>query len=253
MAEQGESATLGTKSLVERLGFLIGVIGPLITLVLTVVNTYTKYQIDAQESRLKNLELTLRERTTGIEESKERVERYKWVLTLLPSLTEEDVTNRNFTVALVRLALTREEAEQLFASLQALPNQELKQVGQQGLTSIENQELNRLVLQMNANSADERISAVQRLQDKYHSSSTAISLVLDLYSPERLSALSPSGIINGLVYLQQTDPEAWTAQNRKAAREVLARISAEGPGPRTKEVINNLEQFLDALEHPNAQ
>ena len=40
--------------------------------------------------------------TATIEESKERVERYKWVYGLVPALTEADPTRRNAALAMVR-------------------------------------------------------------------------------------------------------------------------------------------------------
>jgi hypothetical protein len=219
-----------------------------ITIVLTLWNAHTKSQIDQREEDLKALEVRLKERSTGIEESKERVERYKWVWSLLPSLTEKDSTKRNFTVSLVRLALTKDEAEQLFAGLQLSASPELRQAAQQGIQSIENQEINRLVLQINANSADDRKAAVARLEREYSSSSAAISLVLDLYSSDRISALSPSGTINGLYYLSSTDPQAWSSPIVKAARETVARISERNPGEQTKAAIEKLKKFLDSLE-----
>jgi len=248
MADANEPLVSKSKPLVERAGLWIGTLGSLITIVLTLVNAQTKNEIDKREENLKALEVQLKERTTGIEESKERVERYKWVLSLLPSLMEEDTSKRNFTVALVRLALTKDEAEQLFSGLQASASKELRQAGQQGFESIENQELNRLVLQMNANSSEDRRSAVAKLEREYSSSAAAISLVLDLYNPERISALSPSGVINGFYYLSATDPQAWTSQNAQAAREAMSRISAKSNiGPQTRAAIAKLEQHLTLL------
>jgi hypothetical protein len=68
----------------DRLGLLIGTLGSAITILLTLWNAHTKQRIDDQEQALKDFEVRLKERTAGIEESKERVERYKWVLSLLP-------------------------------------------------------------------------------------------------------------------------------------------------------------------------
>jgi hypothetical protein len=228
----------------ERLGLWVGTAGSLVTILLTAWNAQTKNEIDRREKDLQALEVQLKQRSAQVEESKERVERYKWVLTLLPSLTEPDITKRNFTISLVRLALTKEEAQQLFSGLQLSPNEELRKIGQQGFESIENQELNGLVLQMNANSADQRKTAVAALERDYRSSPTAITRVLELYAPERLPSLSPSGIINGLYYLSATEAEAWTPAHKTAARNVISRLSSRNPGSQTRAALQNLEQFL---------
>lgn len=229
------------KPLVERFGLWIGSIGTLITICLTLWNAHMANEIGEHEGIIKD-------RVTNIEESKERVERYKWVSSLLPLLIEKDTTKRNVTIALVRLALTKEEAEQVFSSFQLSSNQELRQAGQQGFESIENQELNRLILQINANSAEERKPAVAKLERDYSSSSVAVSLVLDLYSKERIQALSPSGVINGLYYLSVTDQQAWTHESIVTARSAITRIlGRQAVGSQTKAAISKLEQLLDSF------
>lgn len=204
-------------------------------------------ELDRRDEDLKTLQVQLQGRSTGVEESKERVERYKWVLSLLPSLTEKDESKKNFTVALVRLALTKDEAEQLFAGLQTSTNQDVRQAAQEGYASVQNQDLSRLVLQINASSADERKRAVASLEKNYSSSSSAVSMVLDLAQPERLSSLSPSGMINGLYYLSATDPQAWTKENASRARETITRLKPKTFGPQTAVAIQKLEALLAQL------
>ena len=116
-----------------RLGQWIAVLGSLVTIAFTVVSVYTKNQIDQKEEQLRAEEIRVRERTAGVDESKEKVERYKWVFTLLTSLGNgEDATKQSFTIGLIRLALTKDEAEQLFAGFRFSSNQELRTVGEQG-------------------------------------------------------------------------------------------------------------------------
>jgi len=244
MAPDTEGSRSPGRSITERLSLWIGVLGSVITILLTAWNTQTKNAIDKRGEELKVLEVKLKERSTGIEESKERVERYKWVLSLLPSLTEKDETKRNFTLSLVRMALTKDEAEQLFAGLQQSPNQELKQVAQQGIDAIENQAVSRLVQQINAAAADDRKRAVAELEGKYKASSTAIAQVLDLYSEPRIANLSPSGLINGLHFLGNTDAREWTPTLVRTARQVLARINDRNPGPQTKEALQKVNALL---------
>jgi hypothetical protein len=231
----------------DRLGLLVGTLGSAITILLTLWNAHTKQLIDEQEQELKAFEARLKERSAGIEESKERVERYKWVLSLLPSLTEEDANKRSFTVALVRLALTRDEAEQLFAGLQQSGSQQVRRAAQQGITELQNQDLVRLVSQINADSADERKAATGRLLREYKSSAAAIAQVIGLYSAERLPSLSPSGVINGFYYLAGTDPEAWTPDSVQRAQDAVAAVAARGPGPQTKANMDRLTKFLETL------
>lgn len=238
------------KSFVDRFGVWVGVVGAILTMLMTIWNAHTKNQIDQREEDLKQLEISLKSRSTGVEESKERVERYKWVLSLLPSLIDKDQTRRNFTVALVRLALTKDEGEQLFAGLQLSANPELREAGQRGFESLENQDLNRLVLQMNAMSADERKGAVAQLIKNYSVSPLAVSLTLDRYQPDRLKTLSPSGQINGIYFLAATDPQAWTPQHKKAAEQLVTRLRAQGVGSQTGAALDNLEKLLKALSWP---
>jgi hypothetical protein len=231
----------------DRLSLWIGLAGSLVTVVLTLFNAHTKNQIDQREASLKEIELQLKQRSTGVEESKERVDRYKWVLTLLPSLTDKDDSKRNFTVALVRLALTDDEARQLFSGLQLSSDQDVRRAAREGVVSIENQEISRLVSQMNAASADERKSAVAALERQYALSPAAVVLALDLASPERLPSLSPSGIINVLYFLSATDPQAWTKASADRARETITRIRARTGGAQTAAAIQKLEDLLKRL------
>lgn len=248
MSDSAEEGKSGSKRFLDRIGVLVGTVGSIVTIVLTLWNAQTKHEIDKRQEELQELELQLKERTTGVEESKERVERYKWVLTLLPSLTEQDANKRNFTVALVRLALTKEEAEQLFAGLQQSASEEVRMAARQGIEAIETQELARLVSQINADSADVRKRAVAALERDYSSSSTAITSVIELYGPERFATLSPSGAINGLYYLSNTDPQAWTPDNLKDARTAIARVRERGAGPQTAAAIETAEKLIRSVE-----
>lgn len=240
------------KSFGERLSFWIGVSGSLVTVVLTLWNAYTKQQIDMREEELKSLELTLKERSTGVEESKERVDRYKWVLSLFTDLGSNDERKRNFTLSLVRLALTKEEAEQLFAGLQSSSDAGLRVIGEAGTSAIANDTLLRLVGQINAASKQDRVTAVGTLESDYNDSSAAIAKVLELYSPESLRQLSLNGVINGLYYLGRTDPKAWTKAQADSARQAIQSIGARPDiGPQVRQELSRLDQLLKTV--PTAQ
>lgn len=225
----------------------IGVAGTLVTIFLTVVNTYTKSQIDKREDDLKALEYKLKERSTELEESKEKIERYKWVLTLFPELEGQDERKRNFSISLVRLALTKDEAQQLFTGLQSSTDKELQNVGQSGIRVIENEPIALLVAQMNASTATARKSAVAKLERDYKSSAQAISLVLDIFDQSRINNLSLSGVINGLYFLSSTDPDAWDKQSIQTANNLVAFYQAKSLGPQTQASLNTFKAFLQKI------
>jgi hypothetical protein len=237
----------GKKSLSEQITLWVGVVGTLVTISLTIWNAHTKSQIDQREANLRELETALRARTINIEESKERVDRYKWVLSLFPDLNETDKKKNNFTISLVRLALTRDEAEQLFSSLQTSSDKDLQSVGQSGITAIQNEPIALLVSQMNASTADVRKSAVAALERDYKSSSQAVTLVLRTYEQDKIESLSPSGIINGLYFLSATDPTAWDQKQVEAANQIIARLEARGAGVQTKASLDTFRSLLQKV------
>lgn len=236
------------KSFYEKLSFWIGIIGTVTTLVLTIWNANTKMEIDKREAELKSLEIMLKERSTGVEESKERVERYKWVFSLFPNLNGGDLQEKNFAINLIRLALTKEEAQQLFSGMQASSDTTIRSIGQKGINAIESEPIFNLVSQMNASTAEVRKHAVAMLIQDYKSSSKAITLTLRLYETDKIDNLSGSGKINGLYYLSATDPEAWNKEQKFAAKDIVDRLQASNPGPQTQKALDTANAFLTSLE-----
>jgi hypothetical protein len=236
------------KSFFEKFSLWLGLLGSIITILLTIINANTKIQIDRREEDLKVLEMKLRERTTGIEESKERVERYKWVLGLFPTLNGQNEKEKNFTLNLIRLALTKDEAEQLFTGLQNSSDTSLQSIGQNVITVIQNEPIALLISQMNAEKSEIRKSAVAKLEQDYSSSSQAITLALRQYDSEKFVALSPSGIINGLYFLSSTDPASWNKDNVKNANEVINKLNIMSLGPQTKAALTKLDNLLKQIE-----
>lgn len=120
---------------------LIGVVSSVITIVLTVFNTYTKSQIDATDQQLKireqELEAKFKERTANIEESKEKTSRYTFVKTLFQDLESNDSKKQALTINLIRLTLTDGEAERLFTGFTNSQNQTLQKVGNDGIAVIQ--------------------------------------------------------------------------------------------------------------------
>lgn len=238
----------GQRSFYEKISFWIGIIGSLLTICLTIWNANTKMQIDKREADLKSLELMLKERSTGVEESKERVERYKWVISLFPNLNGSDNKEKTFTVNLIRLALTKDEAQQLFNGLQSSADTTLQSLGQKGIKAIENEPIFALVSQMNASTPEIRKHAVAMLVQDYKSSSQAITLVVRMYDQDKINNLSPSGVINGLYYLGSTDPESWNKEQIADGKNIVQRIKASNPGPQTQTALNTFETLLNKIE-----
>lgn len=249
MVENAESKKpkLRGKTLGELVTLWVGILGSLVTISLTIWNTRIQAEIGRREESLKALELQLKERTTGIEESKERVDRYKWVLSLFPDLNEGEEKKKKFTISLIQLALTTDEAEQLFASLQTSSDTSLQSLGQSGINALQNEPIAKLVSKMNASTAEVRKSAVAELVRDYKSSSQAIELVLRMYDPDKIGNLSPSGLINGLYFLSATDSTAWDHQHIAAARQVISRVEAREIGNQTRVALNKLKSFLQSM------
>ncbi|MCX6306992.1 MAG: hypothetical protein NT040_18670 [Bacteroidetes bacterium] len=238
----------GNRSFYEKISFWIGIAGSVLTICLTAWNANTKMHIDEREAELKSLELKLKERSAGVEESKERVERYKWVISLFPNLNGSDNKEKNFTINLIRLALTEDEAKQLFTGLQASSDTTMQSLGQKGNNAIDNEPIFILVSQMNAGTADVRKHAVAQLQKDYKSSPQAITLALRLYDEDKIKKLSASGVINGLSYLSSTDPEGWNKEQILAGKSTAKRIHASNPGPQTLKFLAAFESMLEKTD-----
>ncbi len=230
-----------SKPFVERIGVWITLLGSIVTIGLTAWNTQTKMEMD-------KIELSIRDRSAYIEESKANVERYKWIETLLPSLKDSDPDKRNYTIALIRMTLTEKEAEQFFVTLQSSQNQKIQEIGKQGIESINNQELNRLVYQINANNTSERKAAIAKLENEYKLSNTAIILVLQLYEQDKIQNLSPQGIVNGLEFLNATDMQAWNQDAVIKAQNVLNSLLNRKVGPQAQEKINKFKAFIEEIK-----
>lgn len=236
------------KSLVERLTLWVGIIGSVITMTLTIYNYRTKTQIEEAEARLKVVQADVATKAEQREAFKEKVSRYTWIRSLFPDLVDEtDEKKRNFTVSLVRLSLDPNEAEGLFAALQASASKELQIVGRTGLNAIENEQVTELaerINQINAATAEIRKKTVADLLRGYKSSSQAITLVLKLYDEGKIEKLSTSGLINGIFFLNGTDVSAWNSEQIQLAAEVIGRVKGKEIGPQTQAVLRDFESHL---------
>ena len=236
------------KSLSEKLAFWIGIIGSLVTITLTMINTYTKNRIEGIESSLKAHEVDIRQQATNLDKERSRLEAYKWVFTLVSSLDDKDKTKKTVTANMIRLALTKQEQEQFFTGLQSSSDKRLQDLGQSGIAAIQNEEVANLVSNLNAPEIGSRKKAAAALEQNYISSPVAIELVLRLYDQDTIKGLSPDGLINGLYYLNRTEPAAWNAELVTHGKAAIAEIKAQKPGQKTQSELNNFDKLLTNIQ-----
>lgn len=124
-----------------RITTLVAIGSSILTIVLTMYNTYTKAQIDAADSYVKQrqleLDAKLKERSANLEESKERTGRYTFVHTLFPDLLDKETSKKELTINLIRLALTEEEGTKLFTGFSKSSNEQLQSAGNTAITIIQ--------------------------------------------------------------------------------------------------------------------
>ncbi|SDF63480.1 hypothetical protein SAMN05216464_12245 [Mucilaginibacter pineti] len=218
----------------------IGIITSITTIVLTIYTTSNKVRLD-------QLETDFKDRSAKVEESKERVERYKWVYSLYSDLNNTDVRKKNFTVGLITLALNDQESKKLFSALQTSNDTLLQGVGQSGLKALKaiaNNDIAVLVSKIDTSNYNERVKAVGKLESDYIASPPAITMVLNLYNPDNIVTLSPDGIINGLYFLNRTNPKAWNQQQIKQGQDVTDQIKTLNPGPNTLKELAKFNKIL---------
>jgi hypothetical protein len=88
----------------------IAVLSSAVTVVLTVLNSYTKDQIDKASQGIQS-------RLASVEESKERVQRYQFVYQTLSGAARKDSSDQAIALGIARLALDSSEGNNLFAAL----------------------------------------------------------------------------------------------------------------------------------------
>jgi hypothetical protein len=102
--------------------------------------------------------------------------------------------------------------------------------------------------QLNASDKQARLQAAEVLERDYASSPAAITLVLHLYDEDRIASLSADGVINGLFYLNRTDPAAWNADLVKLGKSAKLRIDALQIGTKTQGESAKFGNVLKAAE-----
>jgi hypothetical protein len=163
-------------------------------------------------------------------------------------LKDPDPKTRIFATSLIRLALSEQEANQLFAGWSGSQDKELQQVGQAGLVSIQTEGISKLIAQTNAGSSEERKAAVAILVKQYSSSTNAITAALQLFTDPGFQSLSQSAVINLLYFLGATDPASWTPDQVQAGRAAIARVQGGHPGSQTQQALATFADMLNKVQ-----
>jgi hypothetical protein len=95
-------------------------------------------------------------------------------------------------------------------------------------TGIETDRLAVLVRQLNDPAVDVRKAAGERLSREFRANPLAIGMVLDSLQPGKIDDLSAEGRINVLYFLNRSDLNAWTPEQKRTARDTVTRIRARG-------------------------
>lgn len=261
------------KSGLDKFAALIGVAGSIVTIVLTVLNTQIKHDIDEREEKQKEaqqrydnqfrdnqsqFDTLLKQHAADFEENKDQVERLKWVYAnLVPAInTSQSPKTQNAALAMIRLVLTDSQAKDLLAALQQSQDKQVAQAADAGAKALDSLELTKimgLVRQMNADSVDIRRKATAQLENQYKDSDVAVSMVLESATAENLKDLTPNGIMNSLYFLSHTELSAWSKDNLDKADKVLPLLRARNVGQKTNAELDRAQALLTAARKANAQ
>lgn len=240
-----------TEGIPGKAGRWLAILSAILTIVLTLLNSYWSREISKVDQDLKLREAELKELQLQLDAGKEKLARYTFVYQLFDGVLNQDQAQKTLTVNLITLALTEKEAEQLFAGLQASENQQARDVGTLGSDVVA---LQGLVTQMNDAVKKNRLGAVENLINNHRGNSLAVELAIQLIEPPKLKNLSPSGRINVLVFLRNTELSAWSPELVARAKEAVKNIrdkAARGItaiGNQTEDALSKLESHLNKVE-----
>ncbi len=228
-----------------RLRGRVATFSVLMTPLLTIATICLGWLANRTEARLKEAELRLKERASVVEESRERVERYKWVFSLLPSLSDQDPARRQFTVALARLALSPDEASQLFAALEASDNPQWQLFAKQAQVVLRREIINSLLHELGSEREIARQQALKTLLDDYLTSGLAVKAATLFVS--QAEDPSPQALVNYFYFLARTDPSVWSESERRLMANYVSSLkngSKPRIGPQALREANSLLERL---------
>lgn len=240
-----------TSSVLSNVTKWLAIISTVLTIGLTALNAYWSRQVSETETEIKLQAADLERQRLELDAGKEKLSRYTFVQNLLSGVLTQDATQKNLTINLINLALTEQEAQQLFAGLQASNDENTRNVGAIGSDVVA---LTNLILQMNDAAKENRIGAVEQLIAKYRENPSAVDLAVQQLEFPQVNSLSASGRINVLVFLCNTTKNAWTQRSILRAREAITAIrlrESEGVsiGKQTEETLGRLTEHLANMEH----
>lgn len=239
------------RSIPGKIGKWLAILSAIVTITLTVLNAYWSREINRVDQDLKVREADLKEFQLKLDAGKEKLARYTFVHKLFDGVLNQDQAQKTLTVNLISLALTENEAEQLFAGLQASDNPQARDVGTLGSDLVA---LQGLVAQMNDVVKKNRIGAVEKLISNHKANSMAIEQAVNLLEPPKLQELSASGRINVLVFLRNTDSSAWSPDLLKRAEDAITNIRDRSNrgiakiGNQTEDALKKLSVHLSRLK-----
>ncbi len=235
----------------SKAGKWLGLASAIVTVSLTVLNAYWSKQIETVDQQLKQREADLKALQLELDAGKEKLARYTFVHKLFDGVLNQDQAQKTLTVNLMTLALTEEEAQQLFAGLQASDNADARDVGSLGSDVVA---LQGLVAQMNDVVRQNRVGAVEKLIQTHRTNSAAVDQAIKLIEPPKLENLSASGRINVLVFLSNTEAAAWSPDLIRRATSAIHDIRDRSDrgvaviGSQTEGSLKRLEAHLAKLD-----
>jgi hypothetical protein len=137
MADSGTSAPSRLNALLASGTTLVAIVASLVNVWLTVQSQQIQKEVQKREEELQNLESEIKRGQAALEQSKERTERYRFVQGLLPDLIGADAQRQVLTINVIRLTLTEEEAERLFAGFARSGDAELQKAGEVAIADIQ--------------------------------------------------------------------------------------------------------------------
>jgi hypothetical protein len=218
-------------------------LSPVFAAILALWNAYIQV-------RLNEAEATLKVRAQLLEAQRDRVARLTFVHErLMPDVLGTDPRRRDLTVRLIRLTIP-EDADSLFAGWQASSDTSIQAAGRIGTEAAGDERSALLISQLTGPDADSRKAAYERLRSEYTGNTPAITYALDTLEPSRLARLSADGRVNILLFLSQTQPQAWSADQARRAEAVLDSVQASvsgGNGSLTTQRVRDVRTLLQKV------
>lgn len=233
-----------------KIGKWLAITSAALTIILTAYNGYLSSKVSQAEHEIEKRAQDLETKRLMLDAGKEDINRYAFVQNLLSGVLTQNQAEKNLTINLINLALTEQEAKQLFAGLQASNDNETRIVGSLGSEVVA---ISNLVLQMNDATKDNRVGAVEVLIKNYRGNSAAVEQAVSLLEPPKLDGLSASGRINVLVFLNNTEAMAWTPQSITRAEKAIDQIRLRATngvkiGTQTDAALKQLSKHLNIIK-----